>query len=113
MTTATDRSLRGEIERSPALLDLPQPLGFLPTLQFWRDPENKRRSGLPTAIFAVTLLFVTYLLRLSWWAAGLVLAVGMLLMWGLFERYIRHAAKRRVRPHREQAVLADKEEQTN
>jgi hypothetical protein len=110
MTTVTDRSLHREIERSPALLDLPQPLGFLPTLQFWRDPENKRRSGLPTAIVAVTLLFATYLLRLSWWVAGLVLAVGMLLIWGLFERYIRHAAKRRFRPHREQAVLADNQE---
>jgi hypothetical protein len=108
MTIATDPS--GESERPPALLDLPQPLGFLPTRQFWRDRENKRLSGPVAAVTAGILLTINALLDLPLWATALGIAAGMILVQGLLERYIRYAARRRFRSRLEQAALAQNQD---
>jgi hypothetical protein len=105
MATAADPSSGGESDRHPALLDVPQPLGFLPTRQFWRDAENNRLAGLPLGILGGILVIVIGLLGPSWWVGGLIAAAGIWLMLGLLERYIRHAAKRRFRSRPEQAEL--------
>jgi hypothetical protein len=110
MATATDRSLGEEVERRPALLDVPQPLGFLPTRRFWRDSENNRLAGLPLGILGGILVIVIGLLGPPWWVGGLVAAAGIWLMLGLLERYIRQAARRRFRSRPEQAALANESE---
>jgi hypothetical protein len=104
MTTATDDSPQ------PALLDRPQPLGFLPTRRFWQDPENQRLAGPPFAILVGVLIVVISLLDLTWWAAGLVFLGTMLLMQGFFEHYIRRAAARRFRSGPEPAALIEDSE---
>jgi hypothetical protein len=105
MATAIDSSSGSEVERPPALLDVPQPLGFLPSRQFWQDPENNRLAGLPLGIFGGLLVIVIGLLGPPWWVGGLVAGASIWLMQGLLERYVRYAAKRRF--HREPAVLAE------
>jgi hypothetical protein len=95
MAIATDNT--AEVERTPALLDRPQPLGFLPTRQFWRDPENARLAGPPVALALPILSILAILLSPTWWIAGLAAAASVVLMQGLLERYIRHAARRRFR----------------
>jgi hypothetical protein len=97
MTTASDREPSGseDGQRLPSRLEHPQPLGFLPTRQFWRDPDNQRLIGISHAICVGVLLLlvilVVDLLDLSWWVAGLATAGGLLLIQGLFERHIRRA----------------------
>jgi hypothetical protein len=97
MTTASDGNPPSEVERPLALLDHPQPLGFVPTRRFWNDRENARLAGIPRAAFAFVLGIVIATLDLPWWAAGLTVAGGLWLWQGLFERYIRQAAIRRFR----------------
>jgi hypothetical protein len=97
MTTAPEEPPGAEAQQ-PALLDRPQPLGFLPSRRFWKDPENQRLAAPAFAIaVAVLIPVIALLLDVPWWAAGLIFAAAMLLMQGLFERYIRHAAKQRAR----------------
>jgi hypothetical protein len=94
----------GEDARLVALLDVPQPLGFLPTHQFWGDPENRRLAApvagtiLVVSLFAVMVLFLEAPLG---WAGFLFLALvaTVVLVHGLFERFIRRAAERRSREH--------------
>jgi hypothetical protein len=107
MATASNATPPSESERQPALLDHPQPLGFLPTLRFWSDPECDRLSGIPRAIFVFVLLIVIGLIQPSWWIGGLAAVAGILLWQGLFERYIRQAAKRRFRSRPEPPALPD------
>jgi hypothetical protein len=112
MSTATDGSPRAEeVPQQLALLDRPQPLGFLPTRRFWQDHENQRLAGPPFAVLVgVLILVINLLLDIPWWAAGLAFLGAMLLLQGLFERYIRHAAKRRFRSRPEQAALTDNQD---
>jgi hypothetical protein len=111
MNTATDDPGE-EVERNLALLDLPQPLGVLPTRQFWRDPENRRLAGPPFAIgLAALMLVVNLLLDPPWWAAALATAACMLVMLGFLERYIRYAAKRRFRSRADPPALAGDDSQ--
>jgi hypothetical protein len=107
MAIVTDRGSDGEVDRHPALLDVPQPLGFLPTRQFWRYPENNRLAGLPLGIVGGLLVIVIGLLGPPWWVGGLVAAAGIWLMLGLLERYIRHVAKRRFRSRPEPAKVVE------
>ncbi len=107
MATVTDTEPEHEAgARVPALLDHPQPLGILPTRRFWDDPVNKRVVKWPLAIMAAVLVLTIVLLDLPWWAAGLSAGGAMLLIQGSFERYIRHAAKRRFRSQPEPPALA-------
>lgn len=110
MATATERSSDEEVEHHPALLDVPQPLGILPTRQFWRDPENNRLAGLPLGVLGGLLVIAISLLGPPWWVGGLVAAAGVWLMLGLFERYIRYAARKRFRSRPKPAVLAESRE---
>jgi hypothetical protein len=105
----TDRRSGGEIERRTSLLEVRQPLGFLPTRQFWRDSENNRLAGLPLGILGGVLVIVIGLLGPPWWIGGLVAAGSVWLMLGLLERYVRRAAKRRFGSERERATLAERE----
>ena len=106
MTTVTDRGASEELERRPALLDLPQPLGFLPTRQFWRDMENRRLVGPAFGVVVATVMLVVNLVfDLALWVSILATAVAMLVTLGVLERYIRHAAKRRFRSRPERAAL--------
>lgn len=107
MATATEGSPRCDIERRRALLDYPQPLGIVPTRRFWTDRENLRLVRIPQAIIAGVLVLVILLLDLPWWGAGLAAMGTMLLMEGLFERYIRYAAKRRFRSRPAPPALAE------
>lgn len=108
MSTVNEGSQRRDLERQLALLDHPQPLGILPTRRFWSDPENLRVVRIPQAIIAGILVVVISLLELpSWWVAGLAAAGSIALMQGLFERYIRQAAKRRFRSRPESPALAE------
>lgn len=96
MTTATDNGPLTEVERHPVLLR--QPLGFLPTRQFWRDPENGRLAWLPVSISVFVLIFaISALLDPPWWIAFLLFPATMVLSQGLLERYVRRAAWRRFR----------------
>jgi hypothetical protein len=71
----------------------PQPLGFLPTRQFWLEPEHRRLAAPPFAIFLPIVGLAIVLLSPVWWLAVVVTAAGLLFMLGLLERYIREAAK--------------------
>jgi hypothetical protein len=97
MTTVPDRSEGGDVEVRPALLDTPQPLGFLPTRRFWNDLENVRLIDRAR----VTLIFVSLIVlaqfRFPWWVAGLAGAASVVLVHGLLERCVRWAAWRRFR----------------
>lgn len=96
MTTATDDGPLTEVERHPVLRR--QPLGFLPTRQFWRDPENGRLAWLPVSISVFVLIFaISALLDPPWWVAFLLFPTTMVLSQGLLERYVRRAAWRRSR----------------
>jgi hypothetical protein len=96
MTTATDDGPLAEVECHPVLPR--QPLGFLPTRQFWRDPENGRLAWLPVSICVFVLIFtISALLDPPWWVAFLLFPAAMVLSQGLLERYVRRAALRRCR----------------
>jgi hypothetical protein len=82
MTTAADCGPDGDVKRPPALLDLPQALGFLPTRQFWRDPENKRLAGPPIALFLPVVSVAIVLLSPAWWVVVLATVASLLLMLG-------------------------------
>jgi hypothetical protein len=85
-------------DKLPALLDSPQPLGFLPSRRFWRDPENVRLAAGPILPVAMVALFlVALVLELPWWIEGPGIGAGLLLVLGGVERYIRHVARRRLR----------------
>lgn len=107
MAIASDSRPASEVDRPPALLDHPQPLGILPTRRFWRDPENFRIVRIPHGILVGVLLLVVHLLNLPWWGVVLAIAGGIVLMQGLFERCIRQAAKRRFRSRPEPPALAE------
>lgn len=80
------------------MLDSPQPLGFLPSLRFWRDPENVRLAAGPVLPIAVLILFiVVVLLGPPWWLAGPGISAGLLLVLGIVERYVRSSAQKRFR----------------
>jgi hypothetical protein len=113
MATAADGSSSEEVECHPALLDVPQPLGFLPTRKFWRDSENNRLAGLPLGILGGVLVIVITLLGPPWWVGGLAAAAGIWLMLGLLERYIRDAARRRFRSQPQQGALAEDRGETS
>ena len=82
----------------PAILDRPQPLGFLPTRRFWTDPGNRRVLRIPLMVLAGVVVFAIGVIELPWWAAGLAAMTTVILIQGLFERYIRRQAMRRFRP---------------
>jgi hypothetical protein len=100
MTTARDQGTDLE-----PLAETRQPLGFLPTRRFWEDPENKRLAYIPMLIalcvsFFTIFLVVDALIILAVWKAVfsfLAMTAAGYLVYGLFERYIRRAAKRRFR----------------
>jgi hypothetical protein len=104
VNTAPDSSQLAKQERL-AVLDVPQPLGFLPTRRFWENPENKRLAygavftTLWVSWFAILLIFDALSLSLVWsilfcWLAFMASAT---IVTGLFERYIRRTAGRRFR----------------
>jgi hypothetical protein len=108
MTTVTDRGASQELEHPPALLDLPQPLGFLPTRHFWRSVENRRLIGPAFGVVVATvMLIVNLVFDLALWVSLVVTSVIMLMTLGLLERYIRYAAKRRFRSRPERAALVE------
>jgi hypothetical protein len=97
MATAPDSGL--------AVRDDPQPLGFLPTRRFWEDAENRRLAFAPVTIAGGALCAAIFLI-VDALAGSRVLSVicsfvgfmfSVVLVRGLFERYIRRAAQRRFR----------------
>jgi hypothetical protein len=97
-----------EVKQTPALLDVPQPLGFLPTRRFWGDLENVRLVDHVRVVLVVVTVIVVGALSPSWWFAGLAGAGSVVLVHGLLERYIRQAAKRRFRsPHKQTELIED------
>jgi hypothetical protein len=100
MTTVPDDSPRTGGDR--------QPLGFLPTRQFWREPENVDLAWLPVSISVFVLIFaISALLEPPWWVAWLLFPPTMMLAQGLLERYLRGAASRRFRSRPGQADLTE------
>ena len=116
MGTATDPPQPSELvevedeHEPPALLERPQPLGFLPSWWFWNDPKNWALIKIPFAIFGVAVVVIVDLLNLPLWATPLAIAGVLVLALGLIERYIRHAAKRRFRPRPEPPALGQERE---
>jgi hypothetical protein len=108
MTTVHDES--GAPIRAPAVIYAPQPLGFLPTRQFWHDPENQRLATVPVGIvmwvFLVAAMVIISELPISPVLVACLVFVAMMttivLVRGLFERYIRRAAERRSRSNPKQ-----------
>jgi hypothetical protein len=98
MATATD------LERRPAVIEVPQPLGFLPTRRFWTDPQIVGWARYILAFAAANVLMLAILLSPSWWVAGLAAAAGTFLAQGLIERAIR----RRLRVQPKQEKLEDR-----
>ncbi len=95
MKSPKDTATEHVTEMAPAILDHPQPLGFLPTRQFWRDQEIRRVVAWPLGFVAAAMVLVIVAISPTWWAAGIIGVVSMLLAQGLFERYIRRKAKQR------------------
>jgi hypothetical protein len=90
MATVTDER---EPERCPALPA--QPLGFLPTRQFWRDPETQLRAGPPFMLIGFVLMFgLSLLFDPPWPIMALVFLAVVLLVQGGVERYVRRAITR-------------------
>lgn len=104
MATASDRNASC-VEGGQSTGLLPQPLGILPTRQFWQDEENQRRGCLPFLVSAVLLSILIAALDPPWWAALLVFPAMLVLMKGLSERYVRQADKRHVRSRPDHAAL--------
>lgn len=107
MTTVPDRSEGVDVAR-PALLDVPQPLGFLPTRRFWNDPENVRLVDHVRVVLVGVAVIVAAALSPSWWVAGLAGVVVVVLVHGLLERCIRWAAWWRFRSRSKQAAADDR-----
>lgn len=88
-------------DRRPALLSRPQPLGFLPTLRYWADPEVFRlslpiRMAMATGLASIlAILGAAGILLGSWWVYVGLMGTGMILGVGQLERYIRREAKKR------------------
>jgi hypothetical protein len=109
MATASDRKASCvESEQSAALL--PQPLGVLPTRQFWQDEENQRRGCLPFLVSVVLLSILISALDPPWWAALLIFPAMLVLMKGLSERYVRETDKRHVVSRPDQVALDESSE---
>lgn len=76
----------------PSLALPAQPLGFLPTRAFWRNPEHQRRTQPLLPIAAATLVIAVVLADLPRWALWATIAIPpvvLILGLGLFERHIR------------------------
>jgi hypothetical protein len=91
-----------------------QSLGFLPTRQFWDDPENKRLATVPVCIALwasfMAIFVVIDLLASPLWTAVfgfLAFMATVVIVHGLFERCIRQAAKRRFRARLRESTDAE------
>jgi hypothetical protein len=86
----------GVAEHKLGMLDPPQPMGILPTRQFWKDPDNRQLVQGPHVILVGVLLLVLGLLDLPWWGAVALALAMIVLLRGLLERSLRQAAKLRL-----------------
>lgn len=75
------------------MMDPPQPLGMLPSRQFWADPDHQRLVKTPHAILVGVLLLAIGLLELPWWGAAIATVAMLVLLGGLLERAVRQATK--------------------
>lgn len=90
----------GQIEKargqsSPSLLDSRQPLGFLPTLWFWRDKENVRLVRWPLWVTIIAAFALAIAIDAGWLVSGLIPVAGILISLGLIERFVRRKALKR------------------
>src|SRR4029079_1377930 len=91
-----DENMPATADAEPPMLRSSQPLGFLPSREFWRDPENARLAVLPLSISVFVLIVViSALLDPAWWIAFLLFPTTMVLAQGLLERYVRREVQRR------------------
>ena len=85
-------------ENELAGLDRPQRLGFLPTTGFWKRRDVKRVAAPLIGAFAFLWYIMLGLLvtgSIPLWASGLLAGVGVSLLVGLLERYLRYRIRRR------------------
>lgn len=69
-----------------------QPLGILPTREFWRDPENRRRAGpaFGIAVAAVTVV-VNLVVNDRLWITLVAVVITMFAVLGPLEWYMRRS----------------------
>ncbi len=68
-----------------------QPLGILPTRDFWRDPENRRRAGWPFGLAVAAVTAVVSLATPGLWVSLVAVLVTMFAVLGLLEWYMRRS----------------------
>ena len=108
MGTAIDRDHdpeHGELEPHRALLDHPQLLGILPTMWFWQDKSNWRLIRWPFVAILWVAIAIVVSFDFPLWVVGVTVGGTLMLILGLIERYIRTAAKRRLRSRPEPPAL--------
>lgn len=85
-------------EEEPARLDRPQPLGFLPTLAFWKRPDVGKIVGpwLGTFVFFWLMIFGMFVVQ--WtpiWLSALLGGVGPFLFIAVLEHHLRARLRHR------------------
>jgi hypothetical protein len=85
-------------EAKPLMITAPekkQPLGILPTREFWRDPENRRRAGPAFGLVVAASTVVVNLASHSVWVTLVAILVTMFAVLGPLEWYMRRSPVRR------------------
>ena len=80
--------------RQEALVDRPQ-RWILPTMWWWNRRENWRLIVKPYIVAMWVIMAILFALDLPWWVGGALTGALLLVLLGLIERGIRHAAARR------------------
>jgi hypothetical protein len=89
----TDENQLEPVREAKPLSQVPQPLGFLPSMWFWNQTQHWRLVRWPFAGLAVLLISIVTLTSVPALAAGLITSASLMLILGLLERYIRAQAE--------------------